>query len=282
MSSYRRNLIVGSTVLVATCLFMWMALKFSGRTAELFAPPQISIHFTSTRADGLSQGSPVYFLGVDVGRVTNLVRRADNSGVDIDAQVDRSPPLPANLSASISSSSAISGGTYLSLDLVGNHPEGELKSGATLPAAYVGLELRLLPPEVTKAATQIGEMSDEIRKTMKQFRESGAVDHLNQTLTQLSDETAKLQTLTDSVEQNSQSLSKQLGDRLTQIAGVLNNLQNISAKVDQGKGTAGLFVNDPRLYEAMADCVNQLDATAADLHRLVDQWEQEGVSLKLK
>ena len=47
MSAYRRNLIVGSTVLVGICLFMWMALKFSGRTAELFAPPQITVHFTS-------------------------------------------------------------------------------------------------------------------------------------------------------------------------------------------------------------------------------------------
>jgi phospholipid/cholesterol/gamma-HCH transport system substrate-binding protein len=282
MSAYRRNLIVGSTVLVGICLFMWMALKFSGRTAELFAPPQITIHFTSARADGLSPGSPVYFLGMNVGRVTNLERRADGFGITIDAQVDRTPPLPGNLTASISSSSAISGGTYLNLDITGDHPEGQLQPEATLPASYVGLELRLLPPEVTQAAQQVGQMSDEIRKTMLQFRESGSLDHLNDALKELADETEKLKNLTDSLQKNSDSLNRQLGDRLTQIAGVLNNVQDITGKVDQGKGTAGMLVNDPRLYESLADSVKQLDATTTDLHRLVDQWEQEGVSLKLK
>ena len=217
-----------------------------------------------------------------MGRVTNLERRADGFGITIDAQVDRTPPLPGNLTASISSSSAISGGTFLNLDITGDHPEGQLQPDATLPASYVGLELRLLPPEVTQAAEQVGQMSDEIRKTMLQFRQSGSLDHLNEALEQLADETGKLKTLTDSLQKNSDSLNKQLGDRLTQIAGVLNNVQDITGKVDQGKGTAGMLVNDPRLYESLADSIKQLDATTTDLHRLVEQWEQEGVSLKLK
>jgi phospholipid/cholesterol/gamma-HCH transport system substrate-binding protein len=282
MTPYRRNLMVGSTVLIGLCLFMWMALKFSGRTAELFAPPQTAIHFTSPRADGLSVGSPIYFLGIDVGRVTNLHRLANSAGVTIDAQVDRDPPLPGNLTASIASSSAISGGTYLNLQINGDHPEGQLAPNATLPATYVGLDLRILPPEVTKAAQQFGDMSEEIRKTMQQFRQSGSVDHLNDVLKQVSDETQKLQTLTDSLKQNTESINKQVGDRLVQIAGILNNLQSITAKVDQGKGTAGELINDPHLYEALADTARQLDATSLTLNRLVAQWEQEGVSLKLK
>jgi phospholipid/cholesterol/gamma-HCH transport system substrate-binding protein len=282
MSAYRRNLIVGTTVLIAICLFVWMALKFSGRTAALFAPPQIPIHFTSARADGLSVGSPVYFLGMSVGQVVDLERQENGLGVIIDAKLDRNPPLPGNLAASISSSSAISGGTYLNLDITGDHPEGELQPDATLPANYVGLELRLLPPQVTEAAQQIGQMSDEIRKTTQQLRESGAIDRLNDSMKNIAEETEKLKTLTDSLQEHSDSLNKQIGDRLTQIAGVLNNVQDITAKVDQGKGTAGMLVNDPRLYESLADSVKQLDATTADLHRLVDQWEQEGVSLKMK
>ena len=323
MSPYRRNLIVGSTVLVAASLFAWMSLKFSGRTAELFAAPQIPIHFTSPRADGLSEGSPVYFLGVGVGRVTGIVRQADNNGVIINAVVDRNPPLPANLRASISSSSAISGGTFLNVEVEGNQPVGLLQPDATVPATYVGLELNVLPPQVTATAEQIGQMSDEIRKTVKQLRESGAIGHLDDALKQISSQanragallnsaqqvigsdktrediqiaidnirttsaattriSSKLDALTDNLQQDSESLNKQLGDRLTQINAVLNNLQSITAKVDQGKGSAGLMVNDPRLYEAMVDSLRQLDATVNDLHRLVDQWEQEGLSLKVK
>ena len=252
-----------------------------------------------------------------------VTRRPDSQGVVVDGLVDRNPPLPANLKASISSSSAISGGTIMNLELSGDQPVGVLQPDATIPATYVGLELHLLPPEVTQTAEQIGLMSDEIRKTVEQLRVSGVIGHLDEALKQISaqanragtllnsaqqvigsDKTrqdiqtaidnirttsaattrisANIETLTGNLQQDSESLNKQLGDRLTQIAAVLNNLQSITAKVDQGKGSAGLMVNDPRLYEAMVDSLHQLDATVTDLHRLVDQWEQEGLSLKVK
>jgi DNA-binding Lrp family transcriptional regulator len=41
-------------------------------------------------------------------------------------------------------------------------------------------------------------------------------------------------------------------------------------------------VNDPRLYESLVETAKELNATVSDLRRLVNQWEQEGVSLKLK
>ena len=52
-------------------------------------------------------------------------------------------------------------------------------------------------------------------------------------------------------------------------------------KIDKGEGSIGKFVNDPRLYEALTDTSAELNLTVRDLHRLVEQWEQEGVSLKL-
>jgi hypothetical protein len=55
----------------------------------------------------------------------------------------------------------------------------------------------------------------------------------------------------------------------------------MARKVEQGKGTAGMMVNDPRLYESMVDSAKQLNATLSDLNRLVQQWEQEGVTLRL-
>ena len=56
---------------------------------------------------------------------------------------------------------------------------------------------------------------------------------------------------------------------------------HLSSKIDQNQGTAGKFVNDPRLYEAMVDTAREMRATVSDLRRLVQQWEQEGVQLKL-
>ena len=77
-------------------------------------------------------------------------------------------------------------------------------------------------------------------------------------------------------------ISKQLADRLQQISVLLTQFQSIAGKVDKGEGTAGQLVNDPKLYQSLVDTSRELNATISDLKRLVEQWEQEGVSLKLK
>jgi phospholipid/cholesterol/gamma-HCH transport system substrate-binding protein len=339
MSPYRRNLLVGVTVLGACLIFGWMILKFSAKTAEVFAPPQMALEFTSTRADGLSDGSQVYFLGVSVGHVNNVSRRADGTGVIIDATVDRKPPIPANVIAEIVQASALGGGASINLSLEEDQqPQGELMPGSPpLNAKYLGLQLNLIPPEFAETAKKIGKMSDEIAQTTKQLRESGAItdldttvkqinvqaskagaaldsvqtlfadpkmradlqqsiDNIRQTTEETNRVTAKLEKLADSLQKNSDDasvaikdtqghvddLSKVLGDRLTQTAAVLDNVKSITDKIDQGKGTGGQFVNDPRLYESLVDSSKKLDATVADLQRLIEQWEQEGVAIKLR
>ena len=59
-------------------------------------------------------------------------------------------------------------------------------------------------------------------------------------------------------------------------------MQSILGKVDKGQGTAGQLVNDPRLYQSLVDTSRELNATVADLKRLIEQWEEEGVDLHLK
>jgi phospholipid/cholesterol/gamma-HCH transport system substrate-binding protein len=76
-------------------------------------------------------------------------------------------------------------------------------------------------------------------------------------------------------------LTRSISDRLLQVSTLLDTMNSMARKVEQGKGTAGMMVNDPRLYESMVDSAKQLNTTLADLNRLVQQWEQEGVTLKL-
>jgi phospholipid/cholesterol/gamma-HCH transport system substrate-binding protein len=307
-----------------------MVLKFSSKTAELFAPPQIPVHFKTPRADGLSPGAPVEYLGVEIGRVTAMSRNPDGIGVTVDAVVDRDPPLPANVHAAVLSTNALGGTSIVSLDLGDEQPHGALAANETIITEYRGLQLNLLPSSVSQTATQIGAMSEEIRLTAKKLRDSGAIDDLDKTIKsfsvqagkigQLADSlqsvfgdsatqsnlkvaignlratTDKLNALADSLQTASTNasvaikstgkdideLSKQIGDRLTQVSGVLASMQSILDKVDKGQGAAGQLVNDPKLYQSLVDTSRQLNATVADLKRLVEQWEEEGVNLHLK
>jgi phospholipid/cholesterol/gamma-HCH transport system substrate-binding protein len=86
-----------------------------------------------------------------------------------------------------------------------------------------------------------------------------------------------LQHVTD---QTSQTMSE-VRVAAVRLGSVLDHFDSIAGKMDQGKGTAGMLVNDPKLYQGLVDSTKQLNLTIADLQRVVQQWEQEGVTLKL-
>lgn len=78
------------------------------------------------------------------------------------------------------------------------------------------------------------------------------------------------------------ALSTQIDQRMVQVAKILDNVQAITAKINDGKGTVGQLVNDDQLYKGLVDSSRLLTITLEDLQRLVEQWEQEGASIKLK
>src|SRR5215212_6811380 len=115
MSPYRRNILVGVCVLLALAFLGWMILKFGDRPARIFSTPTMPITFVSDRGDGLGEGSNITYRGVSVGRVKTVKRTPDGKQVVIDAEIDISPPLPANLQGEIVMLSALGGTSTMTL-----------------------------------------------------------------------------------------------------------------------------------------------------------------------
>jgi phospholipid/cholesterol/gamma-HCH transport system substrate-binding protein len=335
MSPYRRNIFVGVVVLAGLAFLGWMILKFGDAPAKLFATPTFPVTFRSDRADGVGEGSPVLYRGVTVGRVQAIAREPDMRTIRIEATVDESPPLPANVFGRIVAQSLLGAGAAIALELETAEPEGQLASGAELDASYVGVDL--LPP-------QFGELAEEMKRTSQELREAGLVQKASQAIETIEREVVRSGQLIESMQklvgdeqmrtdlqtalanvrettekanqiagelqsftgelkeisveakgtigqakatltkadQQVDSIGRQVGDRLTQVADLLASFQQISGKINQGNGTAGALVNDPRLYQNLVDTSRELNATITDLRRLVEQWEQEGVSFKLR
>jgi phospholipid/cholesterol/gamma-HCH transport system substrate-binding protein len=331
MSPNRRNIVVGITVIGALAVLGWMLLKFGSAPAKMFTKgEQIIVHFVADRADGLAEGSQIFYRGVPVGRVTHLRRDENQEDVVIDSLIDDTPPLPGNVTGVIRTRSLISGTADLSLELdsrLSTQPTGSLEKEQTVAAKFVGSEL--IPQ-------QFGDLAIELEKTTRDVREARLIAHLDETVRSANEvmkslhdfvadpqlreninvaianfrkvtETAgraaeniekfsgKVQTvaedasatLTDAratikkTQDNIDNVTSQINDRMLQLSKLLDTFQSISTKIDKGQGTAGMLMNDPKLYQSLVDSTRELNATIADLKRLVEQWEQEGVSLKM-
>jgi len=345
MNVYRKNLAVGVTVLAGLILLGYMIVKFGDAPAKLFASDRMEVTFVGPRADGLSQGSGVEYLGVDVGTISAVERDPhDPTRVLIHALLERKPPLPANLFGKIRSQ-LVGGTSELDLELIARTPsgepiahpvpEGQLDPSKPITAEFVGVEV--LPPE-------IGELATELRKTSEALRRAGVIENTSEMVKEIrldaeragklmetmdrtlgSPQTqddlhgsladfritaahaartsenlekfslnlnrvgTKLDTLSDTAtttmtktQASLDDVTKKVNDRLEQVARLLETFQSISAKIDHGQGTAGMLINDSKLYQSLADTAQEMKAAITDLKLLIEQWTQEGVSLKLK
>jgi phospholipid/cholesterol/gamma-HCH transport system substrate-binding protein len=258
---------------------------------------------------------------VIVGRVKSVKRPEDGKGVIITAELDTKPPLPANVHGEIVMMSALGGTSTMMLQVDGGQPQGVLQPGETLRSRFLGLqflppEFAELARELKMTTSQFREsklivhldeqvqnagkvlesantliadpkLRDDIKTAVNNIRSaSETINRMGTKLDKLTDDAQA--TMTDvrktvkTTGTNVETLSKQAGDRLEQISKTLDHFQSIAAKIDNGQGTAGQLVNDPKLYQALVDSTKELNLTITDLKRLVEQWEQEGISFKLK
>jgi phospholipid/cholesterol/gamma-HCH transport system substrate-binding protein len=311
MSAYQRNVLVGVVVLVGLGMLGWMVLQFANKAATFFLTTGTRITLTTARAEGIADGSPVTYRGVNVGRVTGVRRVLTNDREDvvIDAVIDADPPLPANLHGRIKQTSLLGGSAMVALEideLATTRPGasknvGVLGSGANLQADFV--------PDVTSLTDSVQTLSSSAQTMINSINQvigdpkvnediRASLANARQTLENANKVSARLETLGASFEKTADSaqatmgevqitvkdargeikrMSDNLNQRLGEIAQSLQRIQSVTQKIDQGQGTAGKLVNDPKLYEALTDTAAELKLTVKDLRRLIQQWEQEGI-----
>jgi phospholipid/cholesterol/gamma-HCH transport system substrate-binding protein len=333
MASYRKNIAVGATMIVALIMLGTMMLVFGEAPVRLLRAAHLEVKFVADSADGITNGSPILYLGVNVGQIRRVELTADQPGVMLYGTIEGGRPIPPNVEAVIRTQ-LIGGNATLSLEPIGGVPQGRLARDATIQAKAGGNTV--LPREFAELARQLTELSKRLQTTVDDWNQSKLVSKLAVTVDttqktiakigETSDELRKLladgklrgdlsETLANfrAVSENAKGiaknldklsvdlqktnadadativkagariddLAKQLGGRLEQVGRMLENFQSVANKIDKGEGTAGKLINDPKLYQALTDTSLELNLTVRDLRRLVEQWEQEGISLKL-
>ncbi len=86
--------------------------------------------------------------------------------------------------------------------------------------------------------------------------------------------------LADSLQTNTSDLTKRLLPVLDTVAGTLEEVRRLAKQANDGKGTAGLLLNNPDLYNSLDDAATRLNRTLTELQALIEQLKAEGVIIK--
>ena len=178
-----------ATVIIGLGILGWMILQFSGNVARLWGPETILVRFVTDRADGVADGSPILYRGVDSGHVTRVwIDEADTG----DASSSRrrstaSRRYPATCSGVIRTASLLGAGSAVSLEIIGvpsdTTPEGRpnRRSEVRRAGRYPPLRIRRLRHRAdaqpsrnsanrassrtsTRQVTNVGELIDSMRE----------------------------------------------------------------------------------------------------------------------
>lgn len=147
-----------------------------------------------------------------------------------------------------------------------------------------GVDQLLGDPKMQQNIKQIVEnvraITDDLREKMKKIdgtmvKADAAIDQINKTAGQIG-------VAATQAGSTMETTRVELLKTTQRLAEVLASVQKSTDAIAAGKGTAGLLVNDPRLYEGLVDMSKSLKTTTDDLKVLVQKWTDEGLVLKLK
>ena len=311
MSHYRRNIVVGAVVLISLGVLAWMSLQFANKGFAALFTKGTPVILLAPRADGVSDGSAVQYLGITVGQVRDLRLNPQGTGVVITLIINEGHHVPENVEGTIKSGSILGSTSNIGLEPKGPPSKKPIPAWTQLHI-QPGSTNSLIPPEVTAVVEDIRkrELVKHLDETIVTLRDQAlkfgkAMDATTELLNDqkmredLRASLANLRTTTEKADKiagdfrtltgqaqsltaNLNTTNRGLNDRIDQLGRTLEKFDSVVAKVDKGDGTLGKLTNDPRLYDALADPSAELKLMVADLKRLVEQWEQEGISFKLK
>src|SRR4051812_23679743 len=119
MPPHRRNVVVGAVVLLGLGALGWMSLQFANKGFAALFTKGTEVTLVSPRGDGVAEGSPVQYLGVNVGQVRDLKLNPDGTGVIITMIINEGNSVPENVQGTIKPAGLLGTTANIGLEPVG-------------------------------------------------------------------------------------------------------------------------------------------------------------------
>ena len=234
---------------------------------------------------GLSVSSPIYSNGFRVGVVEDVIYDYDGSNEIIAVLgLDNKMRLPNGTKAEISKD--LMGNVELDL-ILGPNPVDQMEPGDTI---YGQMQQGALAkageiiPQVQQMIPKIDSILYHVNMLLSNPALTNSLNNVDQITANLSSTTNELKYLSanlrtqmpgmmekaDNVLDNTNTLTKNLSDldiamTMAKVNNTLQNVEQMTAKLNSNEGTIGLLMRDQELYRNAASTMGHVDSLMIDL-----------------
>lgn len=290
----KKEVKIGGIVVIAVFLFIYGLNFLKGK--NIFTA-RTHYYVVYKNVGGLTESNPVYFNGFVVGKVNKIFFAPDmKGGIIVDFVLrENDLKIPKNTVARIFSDGLL-GTKAIGLDF-GNASEIAVSGDTLLPNLENSLTAQMseqLMPVKDKAESLIVR-ADSLMAVITKLFSPGVNDNLRHSIENVNSITLNVNSMVaeqrkrlDAITANIESISKNLKDNNENLTKIMSNFKNISdsiakanlaqtlnnanlavkqtaeimEKINSGKGSLGMLVNNDSLYK-------HLDMASRDLDRLL-------------
>lgn len=287
-----RNITVGIFVLMAICAFVWLIFKFGDLPMAVTKLNSFDVFVQFPSAPGVQRDTPVRFCGYEIGRVTDIeppkilrdtkTNQFYHQSIVVLSIDKRYNNIPANVNVKLMTRGL--GSSYIEIlanpeTFDPNQPSARFLVDKIMLQGTTGVASEFFPPESQRKLEQLVEDLSILIKGAndilgdKQNKENIkiALNNLSAASTQAAGAVEEFKKFFAEATYASEELSK-----------TVSQLRLVLEKINNGEGTAGMLVNDGRLYENLLENTEQLKMLLEDLKTFVNESSKTGVPIKVK
>ena len=270
-------------VAIAGIVVLFFGMKFLKGLTVFSSDDSYYVEFTDV--SGLSVSSPVYANGFRVGVVEDVIYNFD-SQEQIVAKVGLNQQLRLPKGSTAEISSDLLGNVKLEL-VFGPNPVDVLEPGDTITGGMqqgvMGKAEKIIP-NIEKMLPKLDSILANVNMLLSDPSLANSLHNVDHITANLTTTTHELNRLTaslnkqmpsmlekaDGVLGNTETITKNLSDldiamTMAKVNTTLQNVEQLTAKLNSGEGTIGLLMTDPGLYRNLTSTMSHTDSLIMDL-----------------